>query len=171
MPVVVLLLFLGLPIAEIIVFIQAGEQFGLWPTIGVVVLTAVLGAILVQHQGLRTFSRAQIKLKRGEIPMGEVFTGLCLLVGGLLLLTPGFLTDLAGFTLLVPKVRSFIGGGILQMLSRQSTFHVDTKSHAQTSGRQTADRTIINGDYSEVKEEPDRLSTTSIKNRIDEEAE
>ena len=170
MPVVVILLFLGLPIAEIIVFIQAGEQFGLWPTIGVVVLTAVLGAILLQHQGLRTLSRAQIKLKRGEIPMGEVFSGLCLLVGGLLLLTPGFLTDLAGFTLLVPKVRSFIGGGILQMLSHQRTFHVNTESHAQSSRRQTADRTIINGDYSEVKEEPDISSSTSIKNRKDEEA-
>ena len=102
--------------------------------------------------------------------MGEVFSGLCLLVGGLLLLTPGFLTDLAGFTLLIPTVRSFLGGGILQMLSRQSAFHVDTESQAQTSRRQTADRTIINGDYSEVKEEPDISSSTSIKNRKDEEA-
>ncbi|MEL0111000.1 MAG: FxsA family protein, partial [Rickettsiales bacterium] len=92
MPVIILFVFIAVPIAEIAVFIEAGEQFGLWPTLGLVILTAVIGTALLRHQGLQTIQRVQLSLERGEMPVGEVFTGLCLLVAGALLLTPGFLT-------------------------------------------------------------------------------
>ena len=85
MPVILLLVFIGVPIAEIAVFIETGEQFGLWPTIGVVVLTALLGTALLRHQGLQTMVRVQNSLDRGEVPVGELFAGICLLAAALLL--------------------------------------------------------------------------------------
>ena len=100
MPVLLLILFIAVPIAEIAIFIQAGERFGLWPTLGLVILTAILGTTLLRYQGSKALHRVQESLNRGEMPIGEVFTGLCLLVAGALLLTPGFLTDGVGFAYL-----------------------------------------------------------------------
>ena len=106
MPVLLLILFIAVPIAEIAIFIQAGERFGLWPTLGLVILTAILGTTLLRYQGLRALYRVQESLNRGEMPVGEVFTGLCLLIAGALLLTPGFLTDGVGFALFIPGIRN-----------------------------------------------------------------
>ena len=76
MPALLLSLFIAIPIAEIAVFIQAGERFGLWPTLGLIILTALLGATLLRFQGLRTLHRVQESLSHGEMPIGEVFNGL-----------------------------------------------------------------------------------------------
>lgn len=113
---VLILLFamIAVPILEIAVFVKAGGYLGLWPTIGAVVLTAVIGSALLRHQGLSTLARAQESLAAGRLPMNEVFDGLCILVGGILLLTPGFITDTVGFMLLVPAVRP-----ILRRLTRR----------------------------------------------------
>ena len=125
MPVTLLLVFIGVPIAEIAVFIEAGEQFGFWPTIGMVVLTAVLGTALLRHQGLQTVARVQNSLDRGEVPVDELFAGICLMAAGLLLLIPGFLTDSVGFALLLPGIRNILAGGIVRASSRRGAFHMN----------------------------------------------
>lgn len=99
------LVFIVVPILEIVVFIQAGQWIGLWPTLAAIVLTALIGAALVRHQGLSTLQRAQQSLAEGRFPIAEVFEGLCIVFAGALLITPGFITDTAGFLLLVPSVR------------------------------------------------------------------
>lgn len=111
-----LAIFVAMPIIEIAVFIQAGELIGLWPTIGVVVLTAIIGTSLMRAQGLQTLAKAQSQMDQGEMPIGALFDGICILVAGVLLLTPGFVTDTFGFLLLVPPLRQLIGAKVIMKL-------------------------------------------------------
>jgi UPF0716 protein FxsA len=108
MAIFILIIFIAVPIVEIGVFIELGSRIGLWNTISLIVLTAILGTWLLRSQGLRTLQRAQECFARNEFPMDELFNGLCLLVAGALLLTPGFVTDAIGFLLFVPFVRGHI---------------------------------------------------------------
>jgi len=103
---VLLAAFIGVPLIEIALFIQVGGFIGLWPTIAVVIFTAVAGAALLRHQGLGALSRLQESLERGEAPLDPVFDGFCLLAAGMLLLTPGFFTDAIGFLLFTPPFRA-----------------------------------------------------------------
>jgi UPF0716 protein FxsA len=102
---VLFLLFLAIPLLEIYFLILVGSWIGALPTVLLVVLTAAVGAALARHQGLATLQRLQMTLARGELPTIELFEGVLLLVGALLLLTPGFITDLAGFLCLFPAAR------------------------------------------------------------------
>lgn len=117
----ILLLFILTPIVEIAVFIQVGGIIGLWPTLGLVVATAIAGTTLLRRQGLATMHSARESLARGEFPVNEIFTGACLLAAGLLLLTPGFITDFLGALLLVPLFRAAIRGPLIRwFMSRTS---------------------------------------------------
>ena len=102
----ILLLFIAVPIIEIALFIRIGGLIGLWPTLGIVVLTAILGPAMLRQQGLRTLNGLQDQLRRGSDPSPLLLEGALLLVGGVLLLTPGFFTDAVGFALLVPQLRA-----------------------------------------------------------------
>lgn len=124
MPLLLILIFVGVPILEIAVFIQAGNLIGLWPTLAAVVLTAVAGAALLRAQGLAALRRARRQLDRGEMPIAEVVTGVCLLIGGALLLTPGFVTDTVGFLLLIPPVRNVVGRWAIAALMRSRNTRV-----------------------------------------------
>lgn len=97
--------FVIIPIIEIYLLIQVGSLIGALPTIGLVVLTAVLGVALLRTQGLQTYLRLQRSLAEGRYPAAEILEGVALLVGGALLLTPGFFTDFVGFVCLVPLTR------------------------------------------------------------------
>lgn len=98
-------LFLLVPIIEIIGFIQIGSLIGLWPTIGIVILTAIAGSILLRHQGMAVLFQTQSKLAEGKVPMDQMIDGICLAMAGALLLTPGFFTDIFGFLLFIPPFR------------------------------------------------------------------
>ncbi len=100
-----LLLFLIVPIIEIYLLIQVGGLIGVFPTILLVIFTAVLGAVLLRSQGFATLGRIQATMGRGEVPAIELMEGAMLLFGGALLLTPGFFTDVIGFVCLVPQLR------------------------------------------------------------------
>jgi UPF0716 protein FxsA len=102
---ILMVAFLVVPLIEIALFIQIGGLIGLWPTLALIVLTAVAGAGLVRAQGLGVLDRARAALAREQAPVFELFEGLCLLVAGALLLTPGFFTDTCGALLLVPGMR------------------------------------------------------------------
>ncbi|QKS72035.1 membrane protein FxsA [Paenalkalicoccus suaedae] len=109
-----LLLMIIVPALEIVVFILAGNWIGIWPTFGLIVLTGIIGAWLAKKEGLQAYRRAQLKSQQGMVPGEEMLDGVCILIGGLLLLTPGFLTDTVGFLLLLPPTRK----GFKQILQR-----------------------------------------------------
>lgn len=92
--------------------LKAGGYFGALITIGAVMFTAVVGVALLRRQGLATLTRGQQKLAAGQLPASEMAEGLLLAVAGPLLLTPGFITDAAGFALLIPAVRSAFAVGV-----------------------------------------------------------
>ncbi len=100
------LLFIGVPLLELFILIQIGQMVGLWPTIGLVVLTGMAGAALARREGLRTLWNLQEELGGGRLPGRAIMEGFAILVGGALLLTPGILTDVVGFSLLLPPTRS-----------------------------------------------------------------
>ena len=160
MPILLLLFFIGVPILEIAVFIKAGNLIGLWPTLATVVITAVVGATLLRAQGLAALGRVRSQLNEGRIPVEEVFTGACLLVGGALLLTPGFITDTVGFLLLIPPVRAVIGKWIMAALIRSPGGRVWVNGEEVTPRRGGAPvNDVIDVDYTEIvppEDAPDR---------------
>ena len=99
------ILFLAVPLAEVYVLIEVGSRAGALATVALVVLTAAVGAALMRAQGLATLLRARAAMARGEAPALEMLEGAVILIAGALLLTPGFITDAAGFACLVPSVR------------------------------------------------------------------
>jgi UPF0716 protein FxsA len=102
---IALIIFIVVPLVEMVVLIQVGGLIGAIPTVALVVLTATLGIWLLKLEGLATLARVQQKLDQGQIPETELLEGIMLLVGGALLLTPGFITDAMGFTCLLPGLR------------------------------------------------------------------
>jgi UPF0716 protein FxsA len=101
-----ILLFIVLPIAEIYVIIQVGELIGVWPTVGLLVLDAVGGSMLLKHQGRGAWRRFNEALAQGRFPGREVVDGVLIVIGGTLLVTPGFITDIFGLFFLIPPTRA-----------------------------------------------------------------
>ncbi|HSS33532.1 MAG TPA: FxsA family protein [Solirubrobacterales bacterium] len=99
-------LFIVVPIAELYVIIQVGEAIGVWPTLALLLLDAVLGSLLLKHQGRGAWRRFNEALAQRRFPGKEVADGLLIVIGGTLLLAPGFLTDIVGIFLLVPPTRA-----------------------------------------------------------------
>ena len=104
--IIVLILLVLLPIAEIYVLIESGRLIGVLPTVLLVILTGIAGTWLMKHQGVELLRRVQMELAAGRLPAGVLLDGALVLVGGVLLLTPGFCTDLFGFTMLIPFTRA-----------------------------------------------------------------
>ena len=94
------------PIVEIALFIEIGGLLGLWPTIAVVILTAIAGGMLLRQQGLATLRGLQAQMARGADPSPLLVQGALILVAGVVLLTPGFFTDAVGLLLLIPQSRA-----------------------------------------------------------------
>lgn len=109
-----MILLLLVPAAEIAVFVQVGSRIGAGMTVLLVVVSAVVGVWLVRRQGLATATRVQAMVARGESPALGMLEGLALLAAGVLLVIPGFLTDIAAFALLIPPLRR----GIIQLYLR-----------------------------------------------------
>ncbi len=110
----VFIAFLIIPFVEIYLLLQIGGIVGVFPTIALVVLTAIIGAGLLRQQGLATWQRFQDNLAKGTLPAYEMVEGPILLVGGALLLTPGFFTDIIGFACLIPPMRKKIAQYIIE---------------------------------------------------------
>jgi UPF0716 protein FxsA len=110
----IFLLVLLIPFVEIYLLLKVGGIIGAFPTIFLVVFTAVLGTWLLRQQGFATFQRLQENLAKGTIPAYEMIEGPIILVGGVLLLTPGFITDILGFACLIPQLRRKIAQYIIE---------------------------------------------------------
>lgn len=103
-----LILFITVPLIELFLFAKIGSKIGLPATLVVIIITGALGAWLTKIQGLRTYAKFQRASAEGRLPHNEVIDGLIILVAGAVLLTPGFLTDAVGFSLLVPPIRAVV---------------------------------------------------------------
>ena len=108
MPLLLLLLFIGLPLIEVYFLIKVGSVIGALPTIAMAILTAILGTWLVRHQGFGVLMRVRDAAARDQVPALELLDGALILVAGLFLLLPGFLTDIVGFLLLIPPLRRLL---------------------------------------------------------------
>ncbi|WP_404828197.1 FxsA family protein [Fluctibacter corallii] len=110
------LLFAILPIIEIALLVNVGEEIGGWNTVAIVIATAFLGAWLVRKEGFATLMQAQRKMQSGALPGQEMAEGLLLVIAGVLLVTPGFITDGIGFLLSLPITRPAIAGALLKRM-------------------------------------------------------
>lgn len=130
-------LFIIVPIIEITVLMQVGDLIGAWPTVAIVIISAWLGAKFVRQQGLATLQSVQTKMAQGDMPSSEIVTGLMLLVAGVLLVTPGFVTDVFGLSLLVPNVRKALANIVQKHMktipgSQGGAFGANTHFHSST---------------------------------------
>ncbi|MFA3791033.1 FxsA family protein [Aliiglaciecola sp. SL4] len=162
------ILFAILPIAEIALLVNIGEQIGGWNTVAIVIVTAIIGAYFVRQQGIATLMQAQSKMQSGVMPGQEVAEGLLLVLAGVLLVTPGFITDGLGFLLSLPISRPFIAKSLLKQLAvnvvadqpgqGQHTYSHTTYSETTYSQRgNQQDGDIIEGEYvdkDEVEKRP-----------------
>ncbi|WP_303722605.1 FxsA family protein [Malonomonas rubra] len=114
-----LFIFTLVPVIELYVLIEAGRQLGVGPTIAMIFITGIAGAYLARSQGFSLIGRIQKDLNEGRVPASEMMDGAMILAGGLLLLTPGFCTDLIGFCLLTPATRAIFKGWLQKWLERK----------------------------------------------------
>lgn len=145
------LLFIIVPIIEIYLLLVVGKIVGLWMTLGLIILTAIIGSHLLRAQGLATLHKLQATLARGESPAKPMLEGVFLLIGGVLLLTPGFFTDAVGLICLIPPLRQ----GLVLWLSRYvQVVHAPTyNTNNESSSQQQPPRhnTTIEGEYRHEK--------------------
>lgn len=116
-----LLLFIIIPALEITVLIGSSQLIGLWPTFLVIICTGVLGAYLAKRQGLIVLKEIQQRMSYGELPGDALLEGICILIGGVLLLIPGYVTDFIGLMLLLPITRKPCKYMIYKWLERRMT--------------------------------------------------
>jgi UPF0716 protein FxsA len=135
MPLILVLLFIIVPLFEIIVIIQVGQLIGAWWTVGLLVADSMLGAWLLRREGARAWRAFREALAEGRWPGDEVAQGSMIIVGGTLLLTPGFLTDVVGFLLLVPVSRR-----VASRTVRRRVRLGEDQSSPRASGRAARDR-------------------------------
>jgi len=111
-----LILFVIIPVTELYILIEVGKKIGSLTTIGVIVLTGFIGAYLVKSQGFMILRKIQNDLNEGIMPGDSLIQGAIILAGGILLLTPGFVTDILGFILLMPVSRNILKKYLLKWL-------------------------------------------------------
>jgi UPF0716 protein FxsA len=114
-------LFILVPVIEIGLFVLSGRYIGVIPTLAIVFLTGFVGAGLAKREGMGVWRRARELMRQGKIPGEEMIEGLCILVGGLLLLAPGYLTDVTGLILLLPSVRKRVVRRLRRWLKERLT--------------------------------------------------
>ena len=148
MIVLILLAFLLLPLLEIAAFILVGDWLGLLPTLALVILAGMAGAWLLRLQGFLMLRRMRESVALGEPPVFEVFNGFCLAAAAILLILPGFISDLAAFALLLPPLRRWLFQRFLTHLAEGGVWINGRHYSAQ------ADSRTIEGDFTELAEEP-----------------
>lgn len=112
-------IFVAVPLLELVILLRIGQWIGFGPTVALVITTGVIGAALARQQGVRAFLAVQQELAAGRLPARSLLNGLSILVGGAFLLTPGVLTDLVGFSLLIPASRRWLRRMVRRRLERR----------------------------------------------------
>jgi UPF0716 protein FxsA len=148
--------FIVVPILELAVIIQVGQEIGVLPTIAILILDSLLGSLLMRSQGRAAWRRFNEALAGGRPPAREVLDGVLIIFGGALLLTPGFLTDILGLLLLVPPTRAVFRGLLVRRLGARL---VVSAAGRFPRGPATPSRGgyDVEGTATEVDREPRRL--------------
>ncbi len=150
-------LFAVMPIIEIALLVNVGEQIGGWNTVGLVILTAAIGAFIVRQQGVATLLSAQQKMQAGQLPGREMAEGLLLAIAGVLLITPGFVTDAIGFILAMPVTRPLLASALLKRMQVQMV----AGAQRQSAYRQPNEKgDVFEGEYqrTDANSDNDRLN-------------
>ncbi len=146
------LIFIGIPLIEVILFITIGKHIGLWNTIFIIILTGIVGAILVKKQGISTLNKALSEIKSNKIPIFSIFEGIAILISGAFLLTPGFLTDIIGCVLLIPKTRNIIINYYVSYLKKRTSYKKDFDIYEKNEKEEK----IVEGNFEEIKESDEK---------------
>jgi UPF0716 protein FxsA len=169
---ILFLLFAVLPITEIMLLINVSDTIGGWNTFFIVVFSAFIGAFFVKREGLNTLRQVQEKSAKGELPGKEISEGLLLLIAGVLLVTPGFITDAIGLLFTIPFTRGPIAAALVkQFMAHQARrggaqfhFYQQTRQQQTQKPRREQDTQddgeIIDGEYKDQtpNDEKDRLN-------------
>ena len=143
------LLFIAVPILEIILFIKIGGILGVWITVFVVILTAIVGTRLVKSQGINAINNVKSSLLRGQDITQSLINGALILIAGILLLTPGFFTDFIGLTFLIPKTRNiWVTFGIKHFSSY--IFLKTGSDNMKKNSYNTSQSDVIDGEYKDL---------------------
>ena len=147
---ILLLAFIFVPVIEIALLIKVGSAIGVGTTILVVIFTAILGAYLVRQQGFATLTSVQQEMNTGRVPAMQMAEGIALLFAGAVLLTPGFVTDAIGFSLLTPPIRR----AVIAWFAKKGMFKMQTAqagpfTQNENTPRKSSGATVIEGEYSE----------------------
>ncbi|MDG2285289.1 MAG: FxsA family protein [Alphaproteobacteria bacterium] len=147
-------LFVGLPIAEILTFIEVGGRIGGFSTIAATIATAIIGAVLFRVQGMITLARARESIENGRMPLEEVIGGLGLLLAAGCLFVPGLVTDTVGFLLFIPPIRVVALGLMLRPLLRKAQVQMSSNGFRPGAGppRNPGSGETIDGDFADVSE-------------------
>lgn len=133
MRVALLLIFIAFPLLEIALLIRAGETIGFWPTMGIVIATAILGATMLRRQGFQVLGRITDELAAGRPPLEPLADAGMLIVAGAFLLTPGLITDTIGLLLLVPGVRAIIRRFLVERAVKSQNVYMDVRTTRSSS--------------------------------------
>ncbi|MBI1313256.1 hypothetical protein GC176_18345 [bacterium] len=162
-----LLLFIVTPLVELWLLILVGEQVGATATIAIVLVTGTIGATLSRRQGLRTWGAIQEQLQQGKLPTDDLLDGLMIFIAGLLLITPGILTDIVGFSLLIPLVRRGLRWRLRGSFRVQTGIHVQSFGSSVSRHSQSTDDEAIDVEFerhstdNSLSSEPDRNDAPS----------
>lgn len=172
MPILLIALFIVFPIVEIAVLVQFGRAFGFWWTMALILVTAISGTAVMQHQGFQVMNRAMESLSAGRPPIGPVVDGAFIMLAGVLLITPGIISDVTGALLLVPWIRHRVAAWSVRQVLKSGRVNVDVFARRTTTSGETRDpggfdRTgaaphaadagdgpIIEGDFERLDERP-----------------
>lgn len=143
------IIFLVIPFVEISVFIAVGEKIGLFTTLALAFLTAIIGGSIIRHQGLHILNTARNQLGENMLPVQEIFDGFCLVAAGALLITPGFVTDIIGFSLLIPQLRIALRSAIGHHFKFQAFDHESAHGKSQTPPPPG----VIEGEYEDLTQD------------------
>lgn len=146
------LLFTSVSLLEIFVLVKVGGFLGAWPTVLLVVVTALVGSALVRGQGLQLVQQLQQRMAAGEMPGQQLIEGIMLIITGVLLVTPGFVTDAAGLLLLQPTIRANIAKVIMANVSFPAHTTMGGFSSQGFSQHPPQDDSIIEGEFEHKKD-------------------
>lgn len=121
------LIFIAVPLLEIALLIKLGEVIHFWPTIGLIIGTALIGTAIMRRQGLKALLNVPESLAQGELPMDSVIDGAFILLAGAFLLTPGLITDSIGFIFLVPPFRKILARWAFKALLKKGAIYTETR--------------------------------------------
>jgi UPF0716 protein FxsA len=151
---IVMLVFLGFPLLEIAVLIQVGQMIGFWPTLGLLILSATLGMIVIRQQGLSMVGRMFEAVSQGRFAVASMLDSYATIAAGCQLIVPGFISDLLGLALLVPPLRRLVLGAMLPGIAgpRRSS---DAPSASAQRPSDAARPIVIEGTYERLDDDSD----------------